>query len=184
MGWSVGCFGLNGPLRQYFRLYRAVSQREGERKEKWQTREKMSKLPPPAPAASAKRHCPTIIQFRRTPRHLKFTHPTTPFHQWGSTSKRKRLLPKEFGCFSTKIFEKQFLSCKSWAAASIVLHGANSFISCRPSSLYREAKEVISPCKNVKKNNGDAPTRLKSLLMSIEAINLCLVLITLAVLVK
>ena len=33
-GWLVGCFGLNGPLRQYFSLYRAVSQREGERKEK------------------------------------------------------------------------------------------------------------------------------------------------------
>ena len=33
-GWLVGCFGLNGPLRQFFNLYRAVSQREGERKEK------------------------------------------------------------------------------------------------------------------------------------------------------
>ena len=32
--WLVGCFGLNGPLRQYFSLYRAVSQRQGERKEK------------------------------------------------------------------------------------------------------------------------------------------------------
>ena len=35
-GWMdgrlVGCFGLNGPLRQYFSLYQAVSQREGERK--------------------------------------------------------------------------------------------------------------------------------------------------------
>ena len=30
----VGCFWLNGPLRQYFSLYRAVSQREGEGKEK------------------------------------------------------------------------------------------------------------------------------------------------------
>ena len=33
----VGClvvFRLNGPLRQYFSLYRAVSQSEGERKEK------------------------------------------------------------------------------------------------------------------------------------------------------
>ena len=30
----VGCFGFNGPLRQYFSLYRAVSQREGEREEK------------------------------------------------------------------------------------------------------------------------------------------------------
>ena len=27
----VGCFGFNGPLRQYFSLYRAVSQREGEK---------------------------------------------------------------------------------------------------------------------------------------------------------
>ena len=34
ISWLVGCFGLNGPLRQYFSLYRAVSQREGERKEK------------------------------------------------------------------------------------------------------------------------------------------------------
>ena len=29
-GWLVG-LGFNGPLRQYFGLYRAVSQREGER---------------------------------------------------------------------------------------------------------------------------------------------------------
>ena len=33
-GWLVGCFGFNGPLRQYFSLCRAVSQREGEREEK------------------------------------------------------------------------------------------------------------------------------------------------------
>ena len=32
--WLVGCFGFNGPLRQYFSLYRAVSQRGGEREEK------------------------------------------------------------------------------------------------------------------------------------------------------
>ena len=31
VGWLVGYFGLNGPLRQYFSLYRAVSQREGKR---------------------------------------------------------------------------------------------------------------------------------------------------------
>ena len=31
IGW---CFGFNGPLRQYFSLYRAVSQREEERGEK------------------------------------------------------------------------------------------------------------------------------------------------------
>ena len=34
VGWLVGCFGLNGPFRQYFSLYRAVFQREGEREEK------------------------------------------------------------------------------------------------------------------------------------------------------
>ena len=34
VGWLVGCFGFNGPLRQYFSLYRAVSQREGERGER------------------------------------------------------------------------------------------------------------------------------------------------------
>ena len=33
-GLLVGCFGFSGPLRQYFSLYRAVSQREGERKER------------------------------------------------------------------------------------------------------------------------------------------------------
>ena len=33
VGWLV-VFGLNCPLRQYFSLYQAVSQREGERKEK------------------------------------------------------------------------------------------------------------------------------------------------------
>ena len=34
LGWLVGCFGFNDPLRQYFSLYRVVSQREGERGEK------------------------------------------------------------------------------------------------------------------------------------------------------
>ena len=33
VGWLVG-FGLNGPLRQYFSLYRTASQRAGERGEK------------------------------------------------------------------------------------------------------------------------------------------------------
>ena len=39
--WLVGCFGFNGPLRQFFSLYHAVSQREGERGEKGSTRVKM-----------------------------------------------------------------------------------------------------------------------------------------------
>ena len=32
--WLVGCLGFYGPLRQYFSLYRAVSQSEEERGEK------------------------------------------------------------------------------------------------------------------------------------------------------
>ena len=30
LNWLVGCFGFKCPLRQYFSLYRAVSQRKGE----------------------------------------------------------------------------------------------------------------------------------------------------------
>ena len=58
----VGCSGFNGPLRQYFSLYRAVFQREGEREEKGQMRVKMSKQPQPAPTASAVGPCPTVIK--------------------------------------------------------------------------------------------------------------------------
>ena len=53
-------FGLNGRLRQYYSLYRAVSQREGERGKKGQTREYPNN--PPAPTASAEGPCPTVIQ--------------------------------------------------------------------------------------------------------------------------
>ena len=40
VGWLVGCFGFNGPLRQYFSLYRAIPQREGERGEKRREKER------------------------------------------------------------------------------------------------------------------------------------------------
>ena len=60
--WLVGCFGFNGPLRQYSSLYRAVSQREGEKGEKGQMRVKMSKQPPPSPTASTIGPCSTIIR--------------------------------------------------------------------------------------------------------------------------
>ena len=33
VGWLVSCFWFNGPLRQYFSLYRAVSQRGRKRRE-------------------------------------------------------------------------------------------------------------------------------------------------------
>ena len=68
VGWLVGCYGFNGPLRQYFSLY-GPSPREGERKEKRKMKEKMSKQPPPAPSARAIDPYPTMIQISRTPRH-------------------------------------------------------------------------------------------------------------------
>ena len=73
IGWSIGCFGFNGSLRQYFSLYRAVSQREGKRKEKRYMTVKLSKISPRAFGP-----CATFIQISRTPRHWKFTqdHPT------------------------------------------------------------------------------------------------------------
>ena len=39
VGWLVGCFKFNGPLRQYFSLYRAVSQRD-EKEERNDRQEK------------------------------------------------------------------------------------------------------------------------------------------------
>ena len=60
-GWLVGCFGFNGPFRQYFSLYRAVSQREGERRERIDE-SKNVQTTPPAPTASAIGPCPTVIK--------------------------------------------------------------------------------------------------------------------------
>ena len=58
--WLVGwLIGFNGPLRQYFSPYQAVSHRE-ERKDRGE--KKCPKQPPPAPSASAKGPCSTIIQ--------------------------------------------------------------------------------------------------------------------------
>ena len=73
VGWLV-VVGLNNPLRQYFSLYRVVSQRG----EKGLMRVKMSKQPPPAPTARAVGPCPTLIQTSRTPRHWKLPRTITP----------------------------------------------------------------------------------------------------------
>ena len=75
LGWLVGCFGFNGPLRQYFSLYRAVSQRGEKEERKKYRRVKMSKQPPPA----RNRPLPYYDQNCRTPRYCKFTldHSTT-----------------------------------------------------------------------------------------------------------
>ena len=57
--WLVGCFGFNGPFRQYFSLYRAVSQREGERSERI---DESKNVQTPPPTASAVDPCPTVIK--------------------------------------------------------------------------------------------------------------------------
>ena len=61
INWLVGCFGFNGPLRQYFSLYRAVSQRKAEREERIDE-SKNVQTTPPAPTASAIGPCPTLIK--------------------------------------------------------------------------------------------------------------------------
>ena len=68
---------LNDPLRQSFSLYRAVSQRERQKREVTDER-KMSKQPPPAPTVSAVGRCPTIIQISRTPRNCKLPSTIAP----------------------------------------------------------------------------------------------------------
>ena len=77
VSWLV-VFGLNDPLRQYFSLYRVVSQREGERRERIDE-SKNVQTTPPAPTTRAVGPCPTLIQTSKTPRHWKFTqdHRTT-----------------------------------------------------------------------------------------------------------
>ena len=77
-GWLVGCFEFNGPLRQYFSLYRAVSQREGERGERIDE-SKNVQTTPTRTYCKRNRPLPYCYQNCRTPRHWKFTqhHRTT-----------------------------------------------------------------------------------------------------------
>ena len=72
LNWLVGCFGFNGPLRQYFSLYRAVSQREGEREERIDE-SKDVQTTPTRTYCKRSRSVPYCIQNCRTPRHWKFT---------------------------------------------------------------------------------------------------------------
>ena len=76
--WLVGCFGFNGPLRQYFSLYQAVSQREGERGERIDE-SKNVQTTPTRTYCKRNRPLPYCNQNCRTPRHWKFTqhHRTT-----------------------------------------------------------------------------------------------------------
>ena len=77
--WLVGCFWFNGPLRQYFSLYLAVSQREGEREEKRIDESKNVQTTPARTYYKRSRSLPYCNPNCRTPRHWKFTqhHSTT-----------------------------------------------------------------------------------------------------------
>ena len=78
--WLVGWFfGLNGPLIQYFSLYRVVSQREGERGEKRIDESKNVQTTPDRTYYKRSRPLPYCNPNCRTPRHWKFTqhHRTT-----------------------------------------------------------------------------------------------------------
>ena len=79
IGWLVGCFGFNGPLRQYFSLYRAVSQRDGERGEKRIDESKNVQTTPTRTYYKRSRPLPYCNSNCRTPQHWKFTqhHRTT-----------------------------------------------------------------------------------------------------------
>ena len=70
--WLAGCFGLNGPLRQYFSLYRDVSQREGERGERIDE-SKNVQTTPTGTYCKCNRPLPYWDQNCRTPLHSKFT---------------------------------------------------------------------------------------------------------------
>ena len=77
--WLVGCFGFNGPLRQYFSLYRAVSQREGERRRERIDECKNVQTTPTRTYCKRSRPLPYYHPNCRTPRHWKLTqhHRTT-----------------------------------------------------------------------------------------------------------
>ena len=76
--WLVGCFGLSGTLRQYFSLYRSVSQREGEREER-REESKNVQTTPTRTYCKRNRPLPYCHPNCRTPRHWKFIqdHRTT-----------------------------------------------------------------------------------------------------------
>ena len=75
VGWLLG---FNCPSRQYFSLYRAVSQREGERGERID-KSKNVQITPTRTYCKRIRPLPYFYQNCRTPRHWKFTqhHCTT-----------------------------------------------------------------------------------------------------------
>ena len=96
-GWLVDCFVFNGPLRQYFSLYRAVSQREGERGEKIEESKNDQTTPPARTCCKRNRPLPYYHPSCRTPRHWKFTqdHRTTRPPTPGTGSLPRTIAPPD-----------------------------------------------------------------------------------------
>ena len=74
--WLVG-FGFNGPLRRYFSLYRAVSQREGEREERIDE-SKNVKTTPTRTYCKRNRPLPYCNPNCRTPQHWRLPSTIAP----------------------------------------------------------------------------------------------------------
>ena len=121
--WLVGWFGLSGPLRQYFSLYRTVSKREGERGEKGQMRVKMSKQPPTAPTASETGPCPTVIQIVGRPGTGSLPSTIAPPDHPFNDSKLLDYHPfKHINIFEIPLFIYQFVSfIWGWSGCAMVL---------------------------------------------------------------
>ena len=79
VGWLVGCFGFNRPFRQYFSLYRAVSQREGDKRRERIDESKNVQTTPTRTYCKRSRPLPYYYSNCRTPQHWKVTqhHRTT-----------------------------------------------------------------------------------------------------------
>ena len=111
----VGCFGLNGPLRQYISPYRAISQREGERGEKRIDESKNVQTTPThtyykcsRPLSYCNPNCrtPLALEVYPAPSH----HPTTPLNHGRLIMKAKTTCkqvwnpPLEIlGCFLSRL---------------------------------------------------------------------------------
>ena len=77
--WLVGGFGFNGPFRQYFSLYRAVSKKRGRKRKERIDKSTYVQTSPTRTNCKCNRPLPYCNQDCRTPRHWRFTqhHRTT-----------------------------------------------------------------------------------------------------------
>ena len=71
--WLVGCFGLNGLLRQYFSLYQGRLPERGRKKREMIDERKNVQTTPTRTYCKRNRPLPYFIQISRTPRHWKVT---------------------------------------------------------------------------------------------------------------